>query len=214
MLPERKLQILVADDQEMVRNGVKALLADTEIKVVAEAANILGTVQCALHKELDLVLLDVRMPDGDGLEALGRIKLDKPELPVLFFSAFDNPATIARAIALGASGFLLKSCTRDELLNMIRALAAGESIWSRENLRRAGRSLRTPRVSGSLEVFLNEREGEVLKLIAQGHTNVEIAAAMELGCDTIKEQVQGLFRKIGLTDRTQAALWAVRNEIV
>ena len=122
MPTERKIQILVADDQEMVRCGVKALLAGTEIKVVAEAATGQAAVKLALEKEVDLVLLDVRMPDGDGLTALGRIKLDKPNLPVLLFSAFDNPASVARAIALGASGFLLKGCSRDELLSAIRAV--------------------------------------------------------------------------------------------
>ena len=123
MPTEAKIRLLVADDQEMVRQGVKALLAGTEIKVVAEVATGQAAVKHALETEVDVVLLDVRMPDGDGLTALGRIKLDKPDLPVLLFSAFDNPASIARAIALGASGFLLKDCTRDELLSAIRTAA-------------------------------------------------------------------------------------------
>ena len=116
MPTERKIQLLIADDHEMVRCGLKTLLAGTEIKVVAEATTGQAAAKFALEKEVDLVLLDVRMPDGDGLAVLGRIKLDKPKLPVLLFSAFDNPASIARAIALGASGFLLKDCSRDELL--------------------------------------------------------------------------------------------------
>ena len=157
MPTEGKIQILVADDHEMVRFGVKALLAGTEIKVVAEATTGQAAVKLALEKDVDLVLLDVRMPDGDGLTALGRIKLDKPNLPVLLFSAFDNPASVARAIALGASGFLLKDCSRDELLNTIRTVAAGENAWSKEKLRSASRSLRTPRLAGSLEASLSER---------------------------------------------------------
>ncbi len=102
---ERKIQILVADDQEMVRSGVKALLVGTEIMVVAEAACSQAAVKLALEMDVDLVLLDIRMPDGDGLTAMSRIKLDKPKLPVLLFSAFDNLASVARAIALGARGF-------------------------------------------------------------------------------------------------------------
>ena len=113
---EHKIQLLIADDHEMVRCGLKTLLADTDIKVVAEAATGQAAVKLALEKKVDVVLLDIRMPDGDGLTTLGRIKLDKPDLPVLLFSAFDNPASMARAIALGASGFLLKGCSRDELL--------------------------------------------------------------------------------------------------
>ena len=104
MPTEAKIRLLVADDQDIVRQGVKALLAGTEIKVVAEVATGQAAVKLALETEIDIVLMDVRMPDGDGLTALGRIKLDKPNLPVLLFSAFDNPASIARAIALGASG--------------------------------------------------------------------------------------------------------------
>ena len=114
MTTEAKIRLLVADDQDVVRQGVKALLTGTEIKVVAEVATGSAAVKHALEAEVDVVLLDVRMPDGDGLAALGRIKLDKPNLPVILFSAFDNPASVARAIALGAAGFLLKDCTRDD----------------------------------------------------------------------------------------------------
>ena len=115
MPADRKIRLLVADDHEVVRCGVKTLLAGTEIKVLAEATTGQAAVKLALDKQVDLVLLDVRMPDGDGLTALGRIKRGKPDLPVLLFSAFENPASVARAIALGASGFLLKGCRRDEL---------------------------------------------------------------------------------------------------
>ncbi len=210
---ERKIKLLIADDHEMVRCGLKILLAGTEIGVVAEAATGQAAATLALEKEVDVALLDVRMPDGDGLAALGRIKLDKPALPVLLFSAFDNPASVARAIALGASGFLQKGCSREELLRAIRTVAGGENIWSTEKLRSASRSLRTPRFGGSLEVSLSEREGEVLRQIARGATNKQIAVTMNIGCETVKEHVQHIFRKIGLTDRTQAAVWAVRNEL-
>jgi DNA-binding NarL/FixJ family response regulator len=214
MPTEHKIQLLIADDHEMLRCGVKTMLADTEIKVVAEATTGQAAVKLALEKEVDLVLLDVRMPDGDGLSALGRIKLDKPELPVLLFSGFDNPASVARAIALGASGFLLKGCSRDELLSAIRAAAAGQSAWSHEKLRSVSGALRTPRLGGSLEVSLSEREGEVLRQLAHGLTNKQIAVTMNIGCETVKEHVQHIFRKIGLTDRTQAAVWAVRNDLL
>jgi len=214
MPTDHKIEILIADDHEIVRCGVKTLLEGTEIKVVAEASTGPAAAKLALEKAVDLVLMDVRMPEGDGLTALGRIKLDKPNLPVLLFSAFDNPASIARAIALGASGFLLKACTRDELLSAIRAAAAGGSAWSPEKLRSVSGALRTPRLAGILEVSLSEREGEVLRQIAKGLTNNQIAVVMNIGCETVKEHVQHIFRKTGLTDRTQAAVWAVRNALV
>ena len=214
MPTKRKIRLLVADDQEIVRAGLKALFAGTEIDVVAEAANSQAAVKLALEKAVDVVLLDVRMPDGDGLAALGRIRLDKPDLPVLLFSAFDNSASVARAIALGASGFLLKGCSRDELISAICGVAAGESIWSKEILRGASRSLRTPRHAGSLEAFLTEREGEVLRLIAHGMSNKEIAEALTVTYVTVTEHIQNIFRKLCVGDRTQAALWAVRNDLV
>jgi DNA-binding NarL/FixJ family response regulator len=210
---ERKIRVLVADDQEIVRSGVKALLAGTEIKVLAEAATGQAAAKLALGQEVDLVLLDVRMPDGDGLAALGRIKLDKPQLPVLLFSAFDNPASVARAIALGASGLLLKDCSRDELCGAIRSAAAGENVWSRERLRSVSGALRTASLAGSLEVYLSEREGEVLRLMAHGLSNKQIAAAMKVSFAIVVDNVQHILRKIGLVDRTQAAVWAVRNDL-
>ncbi len=214
MPTEAKIRLLVADDQDMVRMGVKALLSGTEIKVIAEVASGQAASKHALEAEFDVVLLDVRMPDGDGLTALGRIKLDKPNLPILLFSAFDNPASIARAIALGANGFLLKTCTRDELLIAIRTAARGENVWTREKLRSVSGALRTPRIANNLEASLSEREGEVLRQMTLGLTNKQIAETMKISYETVKEHVQHVLRKIGLTDRTQAAVWAVRNNLV
>jgi len=214
MSTQSAIQILIADDHEMVRCGIKTLLAGTEIKVVAEAATGQAAARLALERNVDLVLLDVRMPDGDGLTALGRIKLDKPKLPVLLFSAFDNPASVAKAIALGASGFLLKDCTRDKLLSTIRAVASGENNWNKQMLLSASRSLRTPRAGGSLEVCLSERQGEVIRHMAGGLTNKQIAAALEISPDKVLDDVRQLFRKLGVADRTQAALWALRNDLL
>ena len=214
MSTEAKIRLLVADDQDMIRQGVKALLAGSEIKVVAEVGTGQAAVKIALEAEVNVVLMDVRMPDGDGLTALGRIKLDKPGMPVLLFSAFDNPASVARAIALGACGFLLKSCSREEMLEAIRTAASGQNCWSREKLRSVSGALRTPRLANNLEVSLSEREGEVLRQMTRGLTNKQIAQTMTISYETVKEHVQHVLRKIGLTDRTQAAVWAVRNELV
>ncbi len=214
MSTEPKIRLLIADDQEMVRSGVKALLAGTEIKVQAEATTGQAAVKLALESEFDVVLLDVVMPDGDGLTALGRIKAEKPELPVLLFSAFENPASVVKAIACEASGFLLKGCSREELLKAIRIAAAGESFRSREKLRRLSRSLRKRMPDGTLEVPLTEREGDVLRQIVYGLNNKQIAAAMQLSHDTVAQHARHVFRKLGVADRTQAALWAIRNDLV
>ena len=206
-----KIKLLIADDHEVARCGIKGLLADTEIKIVAEAATGQAAVKYALEHEVDVVLMDVRMPDDDGLTALGRIKLDKPDLPILMFSAFDNPTYAARAVALGASGYLLKGCTGDELVNAIRKAAAGEPIFTRDQLRRITGALATPRLAADVEVPLTTREGEVLRQMAKGLTNKQIAEALDISYETVKEHVQHTLRKIGVSDRTQAALWALRK---
>jgi DNA-binding NarL/FixJ family response regulator len=203
--------VLVADDHEVARSGIKGLLADTEIKIAAEVTSGQAAVKYALENELDVVLLDVRMPGGDGLTALGRIKLDKPELPVLMLSAFDNPTYEARAVALGASGYLLKSCSRDELLHAIRTAAGGKDLWTRDGLRRVTGALATPRLIADTEVPLTQREGEVLRQIALGATNKQIAETMHISYETVKEHVQHMLGKIGVSDRTQAAVWAVHK---
>jgi DNA-binding NarL/FixJ family response regulator len=209
-----KIRLLIADDHEVVRTGLRTLLADTEVKVVAEVATGTEAVKYALENDLDVVMLDIRMPDGDGLTALGRIKLDKPDMPVLILSTFDNPTYIARAVALGASGYLLKGCTRDELLSAIRTAAAGGSAWTRDELRRVTGALATPRLTADVEVPLTQRESEVLRQLAYGLTNREIAQALHISYETVKEHVQHILRKIGVSDRTQAAVWAVRKELV
>ena len=213
MTQQTKIRLLIADDHEVIRSGLKSLLENSEIKVVGEAATGQAAVQFALENEVDVVLLDARMPDGDGLTALGRIKLDKPRLPVLIFSSFDNPAYIARAVALEASGFLLKGCTRNQLIGAIKTVAAGENTWTREQLRRVTGALTTPRITVDVELPLTERESEVLRHLVHGLKNKQIAEALDVSVDTVKDHVQHLLRKIGVTDRTQAAVWAVHHQL-
>jgi DNA-binding NarL/FixJ family response regulator len=208
------IKILVADDHEVVRSGLKTMFADSEVEVAAEVGTGEAAVRYALENDPDVVLLDIRMPDGDGLNALGRIKLDKPDMPVLMLSTFDNPTYIARSVALGASGYVLKGCSRQELIDAIKTAAAGESAWTRDELRRVTGALATPRLAADVEVPLTQRESEVLKQLALGLTNKEIAQALHISYETVKEHVQHILRKIGVSDRTQAAVWAVRKKLV
>lgn len=208
------IKLLIADDHEVVRAGIVSLVAGSDVEVVAEAATGEEAIRQALERGPDVVLLDVRMPGGDGLAALGRIKQEKPELPVLMFSTYDNPTYVARAVALGASGYILKGTGREEMLSAIRAAAAGESAWSREDLRRVTGALATPRLGEDVEVPLTRRESEVLRQMALGLTNKEIAQALGISYETVKEHVQHILRKIGVSDRTQAAVWAVRKGLV
>ena len=208
------IKMLIADDHEVVRRGMQSLIEGTEISIIAEATTGDEAVKMATEHNPDLVLLDIRMPEGDGLNALGRIKLDHPELPVLMLSTYDNPTYVARAVALGANGFLLKSTGREKILAAVRSVAAGENVWTREELRRVTGALATPRLAADVEVPLTQRESEVLRQLALGLTNKEIAQALSISYETVKEHVQHILRKIGVSDRTQAAVWAVRKGLV
>ena len=213
MAQQSKIRLLIADDHDLVRSGLKTMLQGSDIKVVAAVASGQEAVKYAVEKQVDVALLDVHMPDGDGLNALGRIKLEKPDLPILMFSYSDNPMHVARAVALGASGYLLKGCTRKELIKAIKAAVAGENLWTREELRRVAGAIGTPRFTADVEVGLTQREGEVLRQLACGLTNKQIADALHISSETVKEHVQQVLRKIGVTDRTQAAVWAVRKNL-
>lgn len=208
------IDLLIVDDHEVVRSGLKTLLEGTDIKVVAEASGGNAGFKLANKHRPDVVLLDVRMPEGDGLNCLARIKLDLANIPVVMFSSFDNPTYVARAVALGAAGYVLKSASRDEIIKAIRAAAAGETIWSREELRRVTGALAAPRNGTDSDVPLTKRESEVLKQLAFGLTNKEIAQSLGISYETVKEHVQHILRKVGVTDRTQAAVWAVRKNLV
>ena len=211
---EGKIRLLLADPHEVARCGVKGMIEGSDFRVVAEVTTGAAAVKYALEKDVDLLMMDIRLPDGDGLTALGRIKLDKPDLPIVIFSNYDNPAFIARAVALGASGYLVKTCSREHLLRALKMVSAGENAFTREELRRVTGALATPRLVADVEVPLTQREGEVLRQVAHGMTNKQIAETLQVSYETVKEHVQHILRKIGLTDRTQAAVWAVRKELV
>jgi DNA-binding NarL/FixJ family response regulator len=208
------ISLLIADDHEVVRLGLRKLLADTNIEIAAEAERGEQVLELVEKREFDVIMLDVRMSGGDGLYILGRVKIERPAQPILLFSSYDNPTYIARAVALGASGFVLKDDTPERLIESIQAAANGTTSWTREELRRVTGALATPRMLSDIDVPLTQRESEVLKQLTNGLTNKEIALALDISYETVKEHVQHILRKIGVTDRTQAAVWAVRNKLV
>jgi DNA-binding NarL/FixJ family response regulator len=208
------IKVLIVDDHEVLRSGLKALFEGTDIKVVGEASNGRDALKLVNDKAVDVVILDVRMADLDGLNVLGRIKLDHADLPILMLSTYDNPTYVARSVALGAAGYLLKDEDGKKIVEAVRKAATGDTLWTREELRRVTGALATPRASMEIDVPLTQRENEVLRQLALGLTNKEIAQALEISYETVKEHVQHILRKIGVTDRTQAAVWAVRKKLV
>jgi DNA-binding NarL/FixJ family response regulator len=206
--------LLFIDDHEIVRIGLRSMLAGTDLQIVEEANTAEQGYNKYLAQKFDLVVLDVRLPGGDGLQLLGKIRSHNPTQPVLMFSAYDNPTYAARAVALGANGYILKTDSKDKIIDAIQRTAKGENIWSREELRRVTGALASIRVGGDSEIPLTQREGEVLKQLANGLTNKEIALSLGISYETVKEHVQHILRKIGVSDRTQAAVWAVRKNLV
>lgn len=208
------IRIVIADDHEVVRHGLRSLFAGTDITIVGEASTGEEAIRLATKESPNCVLLDIRFSDGDGLTALGRIKMERQDIPVLIFSTYDNPTYIARAVALQASGFLLKNASRDEIIAAIKRAASGETAWTRDELRRVTGALATPRLIADVDAPLTQRESEVLRQLALGLTNKEIANSLHISYETVKEHVQHILRKIGVSDRTQAAVWAVRKGLV
>lgn len=206
--------LLIVDDHQIIRMGLRMMLDGTDLVISAEASSAVEALAAVEKSTPDVVLMDIRMEGGDGLNALGRMKLDYPDLPIVLFSAYDNPTYIARAVALGASGYVLKSAPRDRLIDALQTAVSGESAWTREELRRVTGALATPRLSQDIEVPLTQRESEVLRQMALGLTNKEIAKMLGISYETVKEHVQHILRKIGVSDRTQAAVWAVRKNLV
>ena len=208
------IRLMVIDDHEIIRSGLRKMIAGSEIQLIAESNSAVNVLTGISQYHPDVILLDVRLEEGDGLSALGRIKIEHPQMPVLMLSSFDNPTYIARSVALGASGYLLKNASRDTILEAIRKVAVGENAWTRQELRRVTGALATPRLAADIEVPLTRRESEVLEQLAHGLTNKEIALALGISYETVKEHVQHILRKVGVNDRTQVAVWAVRNGLV
>lgn len=208
------ISLLAVDDHEVVLVGLKSIFNGTDINLTATAKSAADAIEQLKQQLPDVVLMDIRMEGGDGLTALGRIKLDTPDLPVVMYSAYDNPTYIARAVALGASGYVLKHEPIEKLFETLRKVAGGESAWTREELRRVTGALAAPRMGSEIEVPLTQRESEVLRQMANGLTNKEIAKMLGISYETVKEHVQHILRKVGVTDRTQAAVWAVRKNLV
>lgn len=207
-------RLLIVDDHEVVRTGLVSLLEGTDLEVAGMAASAEEALKLAQELRPDVVLLDIRMAERDGLSTLEEIRHCLPECRVIMLSTYDNPTYIARANALGASDYLLKGSTREQLVGAINAVAAGDAPSSFGELRRVAGTMATRQKQEDAEVSLTQRETQVLRHLALGLSNKEIGRSLSISIETVKEHVQHLLRKIDATDRTQAAVWAVRKGLV
>jgi DNA-binding NarL/FixJ family response regulator len=199
------IRILIADDHAVVRQGLKMfLLDDDDFDVVAEAQN--GSEALALAKQYkpDVVLMDLLMPVMDGITAIGHIRRELPDTEVIALTSVLEDASVVGAVRAGAIGYLLKDTQAEELTRAIKAAANGQVQLSPQAAARLVREVRAPESPETL----TERETDVLRLLAQGKANKEIAQALFIGENTVKTHVSSILVKLGVQSRTQAALYA------
>ena len=202
------IRLLIADDHAVVRTGLQHLAATfDDVELVGAAENGEEAVRLCAEQRPDVVLMDLEMPVLDGIEATRRIAERHPAVAVVVLTSFSDQQQILRALDAGAVGYLLKDAEPDELARAIRAAARGEAPLDP----RAGRALLQARTAGSPVDALSEREREVLAMVARGLPNKLIARELAISEKTVKAHLTSVFRTIGVTDRTQAALWAERN---
>ncbi|MGY2081545.1 response regulator [Modestobacter sp. SYSU DS0657] len=210
---------MLADDQEMVRAGLRMLLDfQPDLEVVGEAADGLAALEAVARTRPDVVLMDVRMPRCDGLAAARRVLGAHPEVAVVVLTTFDEDASLAEALRAGVRGFLLKTAPPEQLLAAVRTVAAGNGLLDPAvTLRVIAAGARSPDPDPD-EVArlatLTARETEVLRLVAEGLTNGEIAARLFLGEATVKTYLSRMLTKLGLRDRVQAVAFAFRSGLV
>jgi DNA-binding NarL/FixJ family response regulator len=206
------IRVLLADDQALVRSGFRLILeARDDIEVVGEAENGAQAVELALRVDPDVILMDVRMPGMDGVEATRRLTATGSRARVVILTTFDLDEYVHEAIRAGASGFLLKDVQPAQLVDAVRVIAAGEALLAptvtRRLLDRFAQSFPSEKAPASLEA-LTTRELEILRLVAGGRSNAEIAEQLVVSEATVKTHVSSVLRKLGLRDRVQAVVLA------
>ena len=207
--------VFLADDEPLVRTGLRALLEQQGITVAGEAADGSEVLPAVRRARPDVVLMDVRMPGTDGIEATRQLLAELAEPPkVLVVTTFDNDDYVHEALLAGASGFLLKRARKEEIAHAVRTVATGESLLFPEAIRR----LVNGRLPGGKYTraakTLTRREAEVLRLVATGLSNQDIAAALVISLETVKTHVGNIFGKVGAGNRAQAVVMAYESGIV
>jgi DNA-binding NarL/FixJ family response regulator len=214
----RPIRVLIADDHPVVRQGLRSMLTVEDIEVVGEAGSGTEAVGQVVALEPDVVLMDIRMPDMDGLAAMAALKRSRATVSVIVLTSYNNMQYLVRSVIYGAAGYFLKGIPRDELLAAIRAVGAGESLLKVHHLRAViDRVVREDAKIAPAAIrkmgALSAREREILGLVVQGLTNKQIGQVLSISEATAKRHLEHIIRKLGVSDRTQAAVWAVRSGI-
>ena len=207
------IRIMIVDDHEVVRFGLKNLLArQQDWEVVTEAGSMAEAIQQADEHQPDVIVMDIRLNDGSGIDACREIVKQHPNTKVIMLTSFAEDELLFNAIAAGAVGYVLKQVGNDDLIRAIETVARGDSMLDPSI---TGQVLAKLRSATRVEAFadLTEQELKVLALIAQGHTNKEIATSLHLGEGTVRNYVSSIFGKLGLSNRAEATAYAVRHNL-
>lgn len=206
--------LLVAHPQELIRVGLRAILAGTSVKIVGEASDAASTLTLAKKHKPAVVLLDAAIPGGDSFALVGELTKLLPTTQVVMLSALDNPTYMARARAVGAANFLLMGFSQKELIASIESAATGKPAPGAGPFSKIAAAMEPRDARAARDCGLTPRESQVLSHVAFGLSNDEIARSLEISVETVKEHVQNLLRKLAAKDRTQAAVWAVKSGVV
>ncbi|NLG56266.1 MAG: response regulator transcription factor [Rhodococcus sp.] len=217
-MTDKPLRVVIVDDQTLVRQGLRSLLSVNGIEVIGEAEDGQHGVEVITSTQPDVVLLDVRMPRYDGIWALQRLRDIECDIPVLILTTFDDDSIILDAVQAGARGYVLKDVTLEQLTHAVTTLADGGTLISPAITERVIRAVRAGNVLPEDYALptpdLTEREVEVLRLVAQGYGNRQIADALFLAEGTVKNHLSSILAKLGTRDRTNAVLKAIRSGIL
>jgi len=205
-----KIRILMADDHPVVRAGIRGMLeTQPDFEVIAEAENGWEALDQTSKHTPDVVLLDLRMPKMDGVEAIGKIKENHPDIHILVLTTYDTDADIVRAVEAGATGYLLKDAPRDELFRAVRATARGETVLAPPV---AARLMSKVRDKG--DTALTAREIDVLMLVARGASNQDVGEKLHVSTATVKSHLLQIYQKLGVSDRTAAVTTAIERGVI
>jgi DNA-binding NarL/FixJ family response regulator len=209
------ISVLLADDQTLVRDGFRLILsAEPDIEVVGEAGDGNEAVERTREQRPDVVLMDIRMPGLDGIAATRRLLADSPSIRVLMLTTFDLDEYVIDAFRAGASGFLLKTAPRDQLVAAVRTVYNGDALLAPASTRKLIEQFARPRVEAPELGELTARERHVLQLLARGLSNAEIARELVVEPSTVKSHVARVLAKLGLRDRVQAVVFAYESRLV
>jgi len=209
------ISVVIADDQRLFANGLARIIGvQADMEVVGEAHTGEEAITLCLHEEPDVVLMDLSMPGMGGLSATRKILSLLPRTRVLILTVHTDDIHVFQGIKAGAQGYILKDCTPEELTRAIRTVHAGETIMSQDIARKTLSTFESIRSNTEITPVLTERELEVIKALAQGKSNKEIALALDISEKTVRNHASNIYNKLHIFDRTQAVIYAIRRGIV